>query len=190
MANTTPTGLLASWYGSHCNDDWEHTNGVAISTIDNPGWRLRINIFETILSDVEFPSVKIDRSDHDWVRCKVEGGFFEGAGGAHNLDELIMCFLEWAAKFEGEFFPEFRDEFRNYIEFRGHKTNYKEFRGHNTGEIPGLTASGWDKEKSTDLIGYPHYNKLTDAYVFPPHTHGRGIPGGVRPATKDEIPER
>ena len=48
--------------------------------------------------------------------------------------------------------------------------------------------SGFDKVKSTDLTGAPHVNKSTGASVPTPHTQGKGIPGGVRPATPNEIP--
>ena len=29
---------LQGWYMAHCDDDWEHSFGVTIETIDNPGW--------------------------------------------------------------------------------------------------------------------------------------------------------
>ena len=48
--------------------------------------------------------------------------------------------------------------------------------------------SGFDKVQSTDLTGAPHINKNTGDAIPTPHTQGKGIPGGVRPATADEIP--
>ncbi|MBL0319091.1 MAG: hypothetical protein IPP74_07360 [Alphaproteobacteria bacterium] len=38
---------LMSWYASHCNGDWEHENQIKISTLDNPGWRLQIDLVDT-----------------------------------------------------------------------------------------------------------------------------------------------
>lgn len=29
---------LTSWYKTQCNGDWEHSYGIEISTIDNPGF--------------------------------------------------------------------------------------------------------------------------------------------------------
>ena len=29
---------LMQWYLGECNNDWEHTYGVEIGTLDNPGW--------------------------------------------------------------------------------------------------------------------------------------------------------
>lgn len=41
--------LLQRWYLGQCNDEWEHSFGVAIETLDNPGWSLRIELEETSL---------------------------------------------------------------------------------------------------------------------------------------------
>jgi len=49
--------------------------------------------------------------------------------------------------------------------------------------------SGFDKKQSTDVTGKPHRNKATGKNVPTPHTQGKDIPGGVRPATPDEIPK-
>ncbi len=88
---------LEDWYASMCNDDWEHTYGVFISNIDNPGWLLKVELKDTYLYGAEFKDVKIQRDDeNNWVFCKVEEGNFQGYGGTCNLGELIEIFLEWA----------------------------------------------------------------------------------------------
>jgi hypothetical protein len=48
--------------------------------------------------------------------------------------------------------------------------------------------SGFDQVKRVDLQGDPHFNKVTGQDVPTPHTQGKDIPGGVRPARPDEIP--
>ena len=48
---------------------------------------------------------------------------------------------------------------------------------------------GWDSVQSTDMRGAPHVNKQTGQTVPTPHTQGKHIPGGVRPATANEIPK-
>jgi hypothetical protein len=30
------------WYTKQCNGDWEHSYGIRIDTIDNPGWSLTL----------------------------------------------------------------------------------------------------------------------------------------------------
>jgi len=50
--------------------------------------------------------------------------------------------------------------------------------------------SGWDMNQSTDVTGKGHTNSLTGTNVDTPHTQGRNIPGGVRPAEPHEVPKR
>ncbi len=86
---------LEKWYYNNCNDDWEHGNGVKISTIDNPGWYVEINLIETGLEHKSFKSIQVERSEHDWIYCKVVDGVFIGAGGTANLVEIINVFKKW-----------------------------------------------------------------------------------------------
>lgn len=48
--------------------------------------------------------------------------------------------------------------------------------------------SGFDEVKRVDMMGDPHYNKVTGERVPTPHVHEMGTPGGVRPARPDEVP--
>ena len=91
---------LQNWYASQCNGDWEHSFGVKIDTLDNPGWILEIDLIETDLSNEPFPEFKRGDSEEgpDWVHCKVEVGKFLGYGGAKNLSELLQHFLAWAQR--------------------------------------------------------------------------------------------
>jgi len=50
--------------------------------------------------------------------------------------------------------------------------------------------SGYDQVKRTDVEGAADYNKATGKDVPTPHTHEKGTPGGVRPATPDEVPRQ
>lgn len=90
------TRRLAIWFAAHCNGDWEHSYGVEIETLDNPGWALHIDLADTPLLGRQFTFLKLDRSENDWVDCRVENAMFHGYGGIQNLDELIMIFLDWA----------------------------------------------------------------------------------------------
>lgn len=85
-----------SWYKANCDQDWEHSYGVKIDTLDNPGWIVSIDIAETTQASEFFVPVKIDRSDSDWLYCKVSDEVFTGAGGVGNLEEIIEVFLDWA----------------------------------------------------------------------------------------------
>jgi hypothetical protein len=45
---------LMRWYVAECNGDWEHSYGIRIDTLDNAGWRLRIELRETDLQGKPF----------------------------------------------------------------------------------------------------------------------------------------
>jgi len=49
---------LSSWYHSHCDGDWEHSARIRISTIDNPGWSISINLEGTELEETNFEEFK------------------------------------------------------------------------------------------------------------------------------------
>jgi len=61
---------------------------------------------------------------------------------------------------------------------------------HETWTPNSKNPSGFDKVQSTDVKGAPHINKKTGESVPTPHTQGKNIPGGVRPARPDEIPKQ
>lgn len=85
---------LQTWYAGQCNDDWEHSYGVKIDTLDNPGWMLVVDLLETEFSEISIPLDRTDRSDVDWAQHEVADGRFVACGGAFNLEELIARFLQ------------------------------------------------------------------------------------------------
>jgi Immunity protein 53 len=56
---------LQAWYAARCDGDWEHGYGVAIQTLDNPGWSLRINLEGTMLEGRSLDGREVHRSQHD-----------------------------------------------------------------------------------------------------------------------------
>jgi hypothetical protein len=87
---------LESWFAEQCNDEWEHSFGVNIETLDNPGWKVSIDLTDTLLQNTLFKSLRREGSDNDWIDCRVEASIFRGAGGCQNLEELLTTFLDWA----------------------------------------------------------------------------------------------
>ena len=77
--------FLQKWFGSQCNGDWEHCFGIGISTMDNPGWHVSVELEETPLAGVAFSPVLEERTEEDWVCCRIKDGCFEGFGGVGNL---------------------------------------------------------------------------------------------------------
>ena len=90
---------LQEWFALHCNGDWEHSCGVTINTLDNPGWSVRVALRDTELENVPFEPVRIDY-DHplNWVTCFVKDDQFHGACGRKHLEKVLEVFLEWADK--------------------------------------------------------------------------------------------
>lgn len=87
---------LLNWFERQCDGDWEHSNGVRIGTLDNPGWCLTVSLYETECQSKPFQDIQIDRSEDDWLHCFVRDGKFEGPCGLKNLPEVLKIFREWA----------------------------------------------------------------------------------------------
>lgn len=93
---------LQEWYAAHVNGNWEHTYGVSIGTLDNPGWVLKIDLIDTELVNCVFNEVKHQGSeDIDWYHCRVAGNVFEAFSGPRRLVDVIVIFLQWAARSSG-----------------------------------------------------------------------------------------
>jgi len=89
-------GWLEEWYTSNCDGYWEHVyNNVSITTLDNPGWRVRINVSETIHEDTVFNKISIERTDNDWIFCEKKEGSISCAGGSRNLKEILEIIRKW-----------------------------------------------------------------------------------------------
>jgi len=93
---------LQEWYASQCNGDWEHSYGVAIGTLDNPGWSLEVELTQSELDGKQLdtvthgtPASSIEESG-DWFVCETKNNKFMAHGGPQKLDEMIGVFLKWA----------------------------------------------------------------------------------------------
>jgi hypothetical protein len=86
---------LQGWYGDHCDGDWEHQYGVELGTIDNPGWRLRVDLVGTELEGRTAERTAVDRSSSDWMQTWVQDDCFHAAGGPNNLADMIGAFRHW-----------------------------------------------------------------------------------------------
>ena len=86
---------IQNWYLQNCDENWEHCYGVSISTLDNPGWMVDIDLTDTSLENKEFKVVDIERSELDWIYCNVSDNTFHGNGGSNNLEEILTVFQNW-----------------------------------------------------------------------------------------------
>ena len=92
----SPIDFLMAWYRSQCNGTWEHAYGVTIETLDNPGWMVTIDLTDTALQNAPMQAISQERSETDWMSCKVDHGRFRAAGDAHKLPALLQAFQDWA----------------------------------------------------------------------------------------------
>jgi hypothetical protein len=91
---------LQKWYQAHCDGDWEHSSGIRLETLDNPGWSLTVDLQDTELESKKFQKVKIERSKDNWIFCNVKENKFDGACGIGNLPEVLKLFRDWAENCE------------------------------------------------------------------------------------------
>lgn len=93
---------LQAWYAAQCNGAWEHEHGVSITSCDNPGWWVKINLAGTALEKRSFPEVAegVNGERHQtgprWFNCRVEADSWTGAGDESQLERILEAFLQWA----------------------------------------------------------------------------------------------
>jgi len=102
----SPFEWIQQWYSEQCNGVWEHHAGLTITTLDNPGWMLTVDVRGTALElkALEKDRVLCERSaeeraalpDGHWLDCSIKNGKFVGAGGPLDLAAVIEQFREWA----------------------------------------------------------------------------------------------
>jgi len=92
---------IQDWYASQCNGDWEHSYGIEITTIDNPGWFITIDLEDTNLELIDSDSEVFERSETDWYFYKFKNKKFEASGDPEKLEFLLMKFKEVAESESG-----------------------------------------------------------------------------------------
>ena len=86
---------LQEWYARACDGDWEHSFGIKIDTLDNPGWIVSIDIRET---PIEGRICDLDQEfdEEEWLHVTCDGKVFRAACGPRSLDRGIGAFLQFA----------------------------------------------------------------------------------------------
>lgn len=87
---------IQDWYASNCDSQWEEECGIRIDTLDNPGWSVTIDLFETNLDEREFSLIRRHELDGSWIECRVEEKQFRGSGDPSKLEVILSIFLDWA----------------------------------------------------------------------------------------------
>ncbi|NLF38406.1 hypothetical protein GX586_03110 [bacterium] len=95
---------IQKWYHSQCDGEWEHSWGLKIATLDNPGWSLEIDLIGTSLEQTPFEPVEYHigkdscPDDDDWYVCKLENKVFKAFAGPCHLRAILQVFLHWQKK--------------------------------------------------------------------------------------------
>lgn len=92
---------LQDWFSSECNEDWEHTYGFRLETLDNPGWTFEANLAETRWAGIEIPRQRVDRSDLDWLQFEISDNKYMASGGPLNLSEMLQKFFDVLDELQG-----------------------------------------------------------------------------------------
>ena len=91
---------IQDWFKGNCDGDWEHTDGIQITTLENPGWDVEIDISNTSIAKIEIPWILNENSKQDWYGVKIENEKFNASGDAGKLKFLLGLFKEMIEKFE------------------------------------------------------------------------------------------
>jgi len=89
---------IQTWFKSQCDGNWEHSDGIHINTIDNPGWEVTINLEGTTIESMVSPWKIFGDFEKSWIGYKVENNRFNGACDPLNLDNLLLIFRHLVEK--------------------------------------------------------------------------------------------
>ncbi|MFB8419988.1 Imm53 family immunity protein [Streptomyces albidoflavus] len=84
---------LQDWYASNCDGDWEHSAGVKIESLDNPGWMIRLDIVGTSMEGRTLDRVIVDNSEENWLHYWADGNSIQAASGPLLLAGAIKVIL-------------------------------------------------------------------------------------------------
>lgn len=89
---------LIDWYKRSCDGDWEHTYGVKLETLDNPGWWLTVDLIGTELDGATMNEIS-EGCDSDaypdhsqWIHCRVSDNKFSAACDPDQVSRLFREF--------------------------------------------------------------------------------------------------
>ncbi|MEY8001421.1 Imm53 family immunity protein [Clostridium sp. Mt-5] len=85
--------VLQEWYKNICESSI--CTGIQIETVNNCGWCVYIDLFDTAYETESFDTVYIQKSGSDWFKCIKENSLFKGYGGVQNLEDILNAFYCW-----------------------------------------------------------------------------------------------
>ena len=92
-----PLERLQEWYAANCDGEWEHSYGIKIETLDNPGWRIEVDLAGTTDEVRDFLEIRREGDDGSWVVCWKEDARLQAACGPKDLTEVLGLLADWLA---------------------------------------------------------------------------------------------
>ena len=93
---------IQNWFKDNCDGNWEKGEVIQITTLDNPGWDIEIDISNTSLANIEINWILNENTKQDWYGVKIENQKFNAAGDSKKLEFLLNLFKEMIDKIENQ----------------------------------------------------------------------------------------
>ncbi|WP_410652829.1 Imm53 family immunity protein [Amycolatopsis sp. cmx-4-54] len=90
--------FLQSWYADQCNGDWEHEFGIKISTLDNPGWHVVVDILETDLEGRKVERSESEPGAEGWIWSRSDGEKYTSACDPTSLAKALFWFRKFVER--------------------------------------------------------------------------------------------
>ena len=91
---------IQNWFKNNCDGEWEHGDVIQITTFENPGWEVEIDISNTSLANMNLKSILNEKGPHDWYGVKIENQKFIAIGDSGKLKFLLSLFKDMIEKIE------------------------------------------------------------------------------------------
>jgi hypothetical protein len=86
---------IQNWYKLNCNGDWEHSYGMKISNLDNPGWDIKIDIQDTALENLDYKKeFQNPNNEFDWYFISSTESTLNMSCGIDNFEQILKIFLD------------------------------------------------------------------------------------------------
>jgi len=90
---TTLLTRLQNWYLTNCNGDWEHSYGISIGTLANPGWTVKVDLTDTCLQNLSYEK-QLNKGTYDWLFLKTNNQLLVCSGDPSKLTAILSIFLD------------------------------------------------------------------------------------------------
>ena len=91
---------IQDWFKDNCDGDWERSGTIQITSTDNPGWEVEIDISKTSVANLTLDRILNENGKEDWYGITIENQKFSAIGDSGKLKFLLGLFKEMIEKVE------------------------------------------------------------------------------------------